>query len=61
MRISTDIYRVAGATAIFSDRSFKRRLCDALTAGRQVHGRVDHYENIGRYLLDLEPDSYIFL
>ncbi len=59
--VSTDIYRAAGATAIFPSNPFERRLRDALTASQQVQARADHYENVGRYLLGLPPNSTMFL
>lgn len=59
--LTTDIYRAAGATAIFPSHPFERRLRDALTASQQVQARMDHYENVGRYLLGLEPNSTMFL
>ncbi len=59
--LSTEIYRAAGATAIFPSQPFERRLRDALTASQQVQARMDHYENVGRHLLDLEPNSTMFL
>jgi indole-3-acetate monooxygenase len=59
--VSTDIYRAAGATAIFPSNPFERRLRDALTASQQVQARADHYENVGRHLLGLPPNSTMFL
>jgi len=59
--VTTDAYRAAGATAIFPSQPFERRLRDALTASQQVQGRMDHYQTAGRWLLDLEPDSTMFL
>lgn len=59
--LTTDVYRAAGATAIFPSQPFERRFRDALTASQQVQARIDHYENVGRYLLDLEPNSTMFL
>jgi alkylation response protein AidB-like acyl-CoA dehydrogenase len=59
--ITTDGYRMAGATAIFPENKFERRLRDALTASQQVQGRIDHFETVGRHLLDLAPDSNMFL
>lgn len=59
--VTTDVYRAAGATAIFPTNPFERRLRDALTASQQVQGRIDHYATVGRYLLGLELDANIFL
>jgi len=59
--VSTEIYRAAGVTAIFPTHPFERRLRDALTASQQVQARADHYENVGRHLLGLPPNSTMFL
>ncbi len=59
--LTTDVYRAAGATAIFPTNPFERRLRDALTASQQVQGRIDHYATVGRHLLGLKPDANIFL
>lgn len=59
--LTTDIYRAAGATAIFPSRGFERCLRDALTASQQVQARFDHYENVGRHLLGLDLNSTMFL
>lgn len=59
--VTTDAYRAAGATAIFPSHPFERRLRDALTASQQVQGRIDHYATVGRWLLDMDPSSTMFL
>lgn len=59
--VTTDVYRAAGATAIFPANPFERRLRDALTASQQVQGRIDHYATVGQYLLGMTPDANIFL
>lgn len=59
--ITTDAYRAAGATAIFPDNPFERRLRDTFTASQQVQARAQNYVTAGRCLLDLEPDTMMFL
>jgi indole-3-acetate monooxygenase len=59
--ITTDAYRAAGASAIFPSSPFERRFRDAMTASQQVQGRVTNYTTAGRCLLDLEPDTTMFL
>ncbi len=54
-------YRAAGNTAIFPENQFERRLRDTLTASQQVQARVQNYTTAGRTLLDLEPDTTMFL
>ena len=61
VEVITGAYRAAGATAIFPRQPFERRLRDALTASQQVQGRVQNYLTAGRCLLDLEPDTTMFL
>ena len=54
------LYHGAGATAIFDDRPFERRLRDMHTASQQAQGRQAHFETIGRILFGLEPDTAMF-
>ncbi len=49
-------YHHAGATAIFERHPFERRFRDVHAVTQQVQGRSTHYENVGRYLLGLDPD-----
>jgi len=48
-------YFEAGATAIFEDRPFERRMRDIHASGQQVQGRSEHLESCGRFFLGLEP------
>ena len=59
--VTVEAYRAAGATAIFPDAPFERRLRDALTASQQVQARSSNYITAGRCLLGLEPDTTMFL
>lgn len=59
--VTVEAYRAAGATAIFPDGPFERRLRDALTASQQVQARTSNYVTAGRCLLGLEPDTTMFL
>ena len=59
--VTTEGYRMAGATAIFPENPFERRLRDALSASQQVQARIDHYTTVGRHLLGHEPDSTMFI
>lgn len=60
-QIAVDAYRAAGQNAIFENAPFERRIRDALSAAQQVQGRASHYVTVGRHLLDLEPDTAMFL
>jgi alkylation response protein AidB-like acyl-CoA dehydrogenase len=61
VEIVHEAYRAAGATAIFRSQPFERRFRDAMTASQQVQARATNYTTAGRCLLDLEPDTTMFL
>ncbi len=61
LEITQEAYRAAGANAIFPSGPFERRLRDALTASQQLQARSTNYITVGRCLLDLEPDTTMFL
>ena len=48
-------WEVAGATAIFASSPFERRFRDLRTLTQQVQGRKSHLQDVGAYLLGLEP------
>jgi indole-3-acetate monooxygenase len=50
-------YHAAGGTAVFTSNAFERRFRDIHTVSQQLQGRDDHFENVGRFLLGLEPDT----
>jgi alkylation response protein AidB-like acyl-CoA dehydrogenase len=50
-------YMLAGSNAIFEDRPFERRFRDVHAVTQQLQGRRAHYENVGAYLLGLEPNT----
>ncbi|HXW23514.1 MAG TPA: acyl-CoA dehydrogenase family protein [Xanthobacteraceae bacterium] len=47
---------IAGATAIFTSSPFERRLRDIRTLTQQLQGRKSHLQDVGAYLLGLEPN-----
>ena len=47
---------IAGATAIFSASPFERRWRDLNTVTQQLQGRKSHLQDVGAYLLGLEPN-----
>ncbi len=51
------VYRLAGATAIFESRPFERRFRDAHAVSQQVQGRHTNYETVGRFMLGLDVDT----
>ncbi len=50
-------YHAAGGTAVFTSQAFERRFRDIHTVTQQLQGRDDHFENVGKFLLDLAPDT----
>ena len=59
--IVAEAYRAAGSTAIFRTHPFEQRLRDAHSVSQQVQGRPTHYMTVGRHLLDLAPDTMMFI
>ena len=41
---------------MFTSQAFERRFRDIHTVAQQLQGRDDHFENVGKFLLDLPPD-----
>lgn len=54
-------YREAGQSAVFQENPFEQRLRDAHSASQQVQGRPSHYMTVGRTMLDLPPDTMMFI
>ncbi len=50
-------HHAAGGTAIFTSGPFDRRFRDIHAVTQQLQGRQAHFENVGQYLLGLEPDT----
>ena len=48
-------WEVAGASAIFASSPFERRFRDIRTVMQQVQGRKSHLQDVGAYLLGLDP------
>ena len=55
--VSEQVYRLAGATAIFEDHAFERRFRDAHAVSQQVQGRHTNFETVGRHMLDLDIET----
>jgi alkylation response protein AidB-like acyl-CoA dehydrogenase len=51
------VYRLAGATAIFEGQPFERRFRDAHAVSQQVQGRHTNFETVGRFMLGLDVDT----
>ncbi len=48
-------YADAGATAIFEDNPFERRLRDINAVSQQIQGNFAHLQSVGQYYLGLDP------
>ena len=55
--VAEEVYRLAGATAIFESRPFERRFRDAHAVSQQVQGRHTNFETVGRFMLGLDVDT----
>ena len=55
--VSEQVYRLAGATAIFEDHVFERRFRDAHAVSQQVQGRHTNFETVGRHMLGLDIET----
>ena len=55
--VTEQVWRLAGATAIFDSQPFERRFRDAHAVSQQVQGRHTNFETVGRWLLGLEVDT----
>jgi len=51
------VYHAAGATAIFNDNPFERRLRDIHAGTQQGQGRPIHFETVGQILLACRPKA----
>ena len=51
------VYNLSGSDAIFSSRAIQRRFQDAHVITQQVQGRQAHYETVGQFLLDQDPEG----
>jgi indole-3-acetate monooxygenase len=49
-------WQLAGANAIFTTGPFERRMRDLRTVMQQAQGRKSHLQDVGAYLLGLEPN-----
>jgi alkylation response protein AidB-like acyl-CoA dehydrogenase len=54
------VYSAAGATAIFNENPFERRLRDIHAGTQQGQGRPVHFETVGQILLGLPPEGRMF-
>lgn len=53
--VADTVWEIAGANAIFETGPFERRLRDIRTVMQQAQGRKAHLQDVGAYLLGLEP------
>jgi alkylation response protein AidB-like acyl-CoA dehydrogenase len=55
--VTEQVFRLAGATAIFDSRAFERRFRDAHAVSQQVQGRHTNFETVGRFMMGLDVDT----
>jgi alkylation response protein AidB-like acyl-CoA dehydrogenase len=58
--VVSTLYHHAGATAIFEENPFERRLRDMNAGSQQGQGRPVHFETVGQILLGLPPEGRMF-
>jgi len=58
--VVVSVYNAAGATAIFNENPFERRLRDIHAGTQQGQGRPIHFETVGQILLGLPPEGRMF-
>jgi alkylation response protein AidB-like acyl-CoA dehydrogenase len=58
--VTATLYHHAGATAIFEENPFERRLRDMNAGSQQGQGRPVHFETVGQILLGLPPEGRMF-
>jgi alkylation response protein AidB-like acyl-CoA dehydrogenase len=58
--VVAQVYSAAGATAIFNENPFERRLRDIHAGTQQGQGRPVHFETVGQMLLGLPPEGRMF-
>ncbi len=58
--VTATVYHAAGATAIFENNPFERRLRDMHAGSQQGQGRPIHFETVGQILLGLPPEGRMF-
>jgi alkylation response protein AidB-like acyl-CoA dehydrogenase len=56
-KIAGNAYNAAGATSVFSNNPFERRLRDINSVSQQIQGRRTHFETVGKYLLGVETET----
>src|ERR1700752_3776935 len=58
--VVASVYNAAGATAVFNENPFERRLRDIHAGTQQGQGRPVHFETVGQILLGLPPEGRMF-
>ena len=51
------MYAAAGSSALYATSRLERCFRDVHAVTQQLQGRRAHYENVGAYLLGLEPNT----
>lgn len=57
IEIADYVYKASGVSAIFPGTPFERRFRDMHTLSQQIQARDAHFENVGRIMLNGDPDG----
>jgi indole-3-acetate monooxygenase len=57
IEIADWVYKASGVSAIFLGTPFERRFRDMHTLSQQIQARDAHFENVGRIMLNGDPDG----
>ena len=55
--IANYVYKAAGTSSIFLGSPFERRFRDMHTLSQQIQSREQHFEIVGRIMLNGDPDG----
>lgn len=57
LEVADTVYKAAGTSAIFLGTPFERRFRDIHTLSQQIQSRDNHFEIVGRVMLNGDPDG----
>ena len=57
LEVADGVYKAAGTSAIFLGTPFERRFRDIHTLSQQIQSRENHFEIVGRVMLNGDPDG----
>ncbi|CAN5686196.1 acyl-CoA dehydrogenase family protein [soil metagenome] len=57
LEVADEVYKAAGTSAIFLGTPFERRFRDIHTLSQQIQSREQHFETVGKVMLNGDPDG----